>query len=96
MISDHSAVDTEDEVLRRAREAGRLRAFRTAEPHVRKRLSERGATMKCLCRALQTAKSAFYQTENGRWRLDGGIDTDGDELTLIVEMRDEVLIVTLF
>jgi hypothetical protein len=52
--------------------------------------------VKCLGRALQTAKSAFYQSENGRWRLEGGIDSDGDELTLIVEFRDGVLVVTLF
>jgi hypothetical protein len=84
------------EILSICSVAGRLLQFRTAEPHARKRLAERGATKRCLARALQTATVATYQPENGRWRLDGGVDSEGDALALIVELREGVLIVTLF
>lgn len=96
MTSHHIPTESPGEILVIARSAGQLRRFRTKEPHVRQRLSERGATIKCLARALQTAKTAMYQQENGRWRLEGGVDTDGDDLTLIIEVRDGVLVVTLF
>ena len=95
MTWNHIQRTSPAEVLSMARTAGQLRRFRTAEPHVRQRLSERGATIKCLCRSLQTAKKATLQ-DNGRWRLDGGVDSDGEELSLIVELRDGVLVVTLF
>jgi hypothetical protein len=96
MISNHTARETTGEILEAARLAGQTRQFRTKEPHVSQRLSERGATRKCVCKALQTAKTATFQADNNRWRLDGGVDSDGDELTLIVEVKNGVLVVTLF
>lgn len=95
-MSHHNPTTSPGEVLASARIAGKLRRFRTAEPHVRQRMVERGVTLKCLARALQTATTAHYQPDSGRWRLDGGVDSDGDALTLVVEVRDGVLVVTLF
>jgi len=43
-----------------------------------------------------TSTSAVYQPESDRWRLDGGIDSDGDPLTLIVSVERGVLVITLF
>lgn len=96
MMSHHIEKTSPEEILRMARTAGQLRRFRTAEPHVRQRMAQRGATIKCLARALQTATAATHQAENDRWRLEGGVDSDGDELTLVVALRDGVVIVTLF
>lgn len=36
------------------------------------------------------------QPDSGRWRLDGGVDSDGDPLTLVVSVNRGVLVVTLF
>ena len=60
------------------------------------RMAERGVTRKCIARALQTAKEAFHQRENDRWKLTGGVDVDGDELILIVKFDRGVIVVTLF
>ncbi|HEY5958502.1 MAG TPA: hypothetical protein VIV60_18195 [Polyangiaceae bacterium] len=96
MMSHHNPTKSPAEVLAMAKMAGRLRSFRTVEPHVGQRMSERNATFKCLARALQTATNAFFQSEKGRWRLEGGTDSDGESLTLVIELRDGVVVVTLF
>ena len=87
---------TPDEVVSQAHLAGHTRQFRTAEPHVSQRMAERGATRRCISRALQTASKAIHQPEQDRWKLTGGIDIDGDELVLIVRIDRGVLVVTLF
>ncbi len=87
---------TPDDVLAQARVAGQTRQFRTAEPHVSLRMAERGATRKCIAKALQTATEAIHQPENDRWKLTGGVDVDGDELILIVKFNRGVLVVTIF
>ena len=45
--------------------------------------------------ALRTATQARLQWGN-RWRLDGGRDLDGDDLTLIIAFDRVVVIVTVF
>lgn len=87
---------TPNEVLSQAHTAGQTRQYRTAEPHVSIRLAQRGATKRCISRALQTATQAIYQPENDRWKLTGGVDVDGQELILIVKFDRGVLVVTIF
>ena len=98
MISDHnSSVESRsDAVLSLARAAGQTRQFRIAQPHVSIRMAERGVTMKCISRALQTATEATHQPERDRWKLTGGVDVDGAELILIVKVDRGVLVVTVF
>lgn len=43
--------------------------------------------------ALREAKTARFQAENGRWRVEGP-DMDGDDLTLVVEIQDGLLVIT--
>ena len=57
-------------------------------------MRERGLTYADVEHALLHAASEKRQ-ENGRWKL-GSQDLDGDDLTLIVHVADEVLVVTLF
>jgi hypothetical protein len=45
--------------------------------------------------ALRTASTARKQ-ENERWRLEGGHDLDGDDLTLIVVFEADVVVITAF
>jgi hypothetical protein len=35
------------------------------------------------------------QADRDTWRLDDGVDTDGDELVVVVAFRADVIIVTL-
>ncbi len=72
--------------------AGRVR-FR---PHARQRLRERGAEPLDVRRSLLTATSATWQTDRDNWRVEGGIDCLGDPLTVIVEIEDGVVVVTLY
>jgi len=59
-------------------------------------MSKRGVTKRCISRALLTATQAIYQPEHDRWKLTGGVDVDGLELILIVEINRGVLVVTIF
>lgn len=43
-----------------------------------------------------TSTAAHYQREKDRWRLDGGVDTDGDELTMIVAFDSGLVVITVF
>ena len=83
---------TPSEVLSIAFRAGQLRQYQVLWPHARMR--ERGVTDRCLDIALQTATDATYQPENDRWILKGGVDSEGDPLTLILKLNG-VLIITL-
>lgn len=86
---------TEDEVLELAKTAGIGRRFRTT-PYSRNRMSQRGVVHADLVRVLCSAKTATYQTDVDRWRLEGGIDTENEELTVVLEIRADVVVVTLF
>jgi hypothetical protein len=46
--------------------------------------------------ALWTATAAFRQADRGTWRVEGGLDIDGDPLTLICVIEADVIVVTLF
>jgi len=65
-------------------------------PHAGLRMKERRATDLDVRMALLTATDALHQTGRSNWRLEGGVDTDGDELTLICDLGADVIVVTLF
>lgn len=70
--------------------AGRI----TLSQHARQRGALRGARFADIRHALTTALACLEQA-NGCWRIDSA-DTDGDELTVIVAIRHDVLVVTVF
>jgi hypothetical protein len=71
--------------------AGRIRVT----GHAAQRLDERCATFDDVREAIMTATDC--RTEPGdRWKLAGGRDCDGDGLTVIVSIEQDVVVVTLF
>jgi hypothetical protein len=64
--------------------------------HARKRMADRGAVKEDLRNALLTATAAIRQPDRGNWRIEGGADHDGDDLTVIVDLEADVIVVTLF
>lgn len=65
-------------------------------PHAGFRMKERGATDLDVRMALLTATAARYQADRGNWRVVGGADIEGEELTLICDIEADVIVVTLF
>ena len=63
--------------------------------HAILRMDDRGASRDDVRSALITATSARLQ-ERGTWRVDGGRDLEGDDLTAIVDLEADVIVVTLF
>lgn len=63
--------------------------------HALLRMDGRGANPNDVRNALITATSARRQ-ERGTWRIEGGRDLDGDDLTAIVDIEADVIVVTLF
>ena len=68
------------------------------EGHARKRMRERGASYDDIRSALVTAKECQFQEEargEARWKVIGW-DMVGDDLSVIVELTDGVVVVTLY
>ena len=63
--------------------------------HALLRMDTRGASRNDVRRALITATSARRQ-DRGTWRVEGGRDLEGDDLTAIVDIEADVIVVTLF
>jgi hypothetical protein len=63
--------------------------------HAILRMDDRGASRDDVRSALITATSARPQ-ERGTWRVGGGQDLDGDDLTAIIDIEADVIVVTLF
>lgn len=63
--------------------------------HAYLRMRDRSATARDVVRALVTATRA---SEDGvsKYKVSGGSDLDGDDLTVIVVLEADVLVVTLF
>ena len=78
------------EEIRAHAEAGRI----TLSRHAQQRGAMRGARFADIRHALITALGCSAQP-NGCWRVDSA-DRDGDELTVIVAIRHDVLVVTVF
>lgn len=64
--------------------------------HAQIRMIERGARRRDVEHALLGSTSATEQHDRGSWRLTGGVDFDGDDLTVIVALEADVVVVTLF
>jgi hypothetical protein len=64
--------------------------------HANQRMNDRGATDPDVRKALLTATAATHQADRDNWRVEGGVDTDGDDLTLICDIGVDVIVVTLF
>lgn len=64
--------------------------------HARERMGDRSATAGDVCEAMLTARSAAWQADRSNWRVSGGVDLDGDDLTIIVDIEADVVVVTLF
>lgn len=64
--------------------------------HADGRMRKRGARQDDVRNALLTATAATWQDEQGNWRLTGGVDLDGDELTACVDLMADVVVVTIF
>lgn len=64
--------------------------------HANQRMNNRGASELDVRKALLTATAAIRQADRDNWRVEGGVDTDGDDLTLICDIGVDVIVVTLF
>ncbi len=64
--------------------------------HALQRMEQRNIRRRDIDRGLLTATAATHQPERDRWKVTGGEDMDGDELTLVVEVHGLLLVVTVF
>ena len=62
--------------------------------HAEKRMDQRGAEPEDVRAALVSSTAALTQRQG--WRVEGGVDQDGDELTVIVDIEADVIVITLF
>ena len=63
--------------------------------HASLRMQQRGADFADVRSALMTATMCRAQ-ENGCWRVEGGVDRDGDEMTAVAAIENGVVIITVF
>ena len=63
--------------------------------HARKRMQQRGADRNDVKNALISATSATWQDDHDTWRVAGGSDLDGDDLTVYVDIQADVVVVTI-
>ena len=64
--------------------------------HARERMATRGAVAGDVLNALLSATTASWQHDHETWRVGGGVDRDGDDLTVIVDLEADVIVVTIF
>jgi hypothetical protein len=62
--------------------------------HAADRMDQRGAKRGDVRAALVSATAAFAQDRG--WRVEGGVDREGDDLTVIVDIEADVIVITLF
>jgi hypothetical protein len=63
--------------------------------HASLRMQQRGADFRDVRSALMTATACTAQ-ENGAWRVEGGVDRDGDDLTVVAALEQGVVVITVF
>ncbi|HEX7670147.1 MAG TPA: DUF4258 domain-containing protein [Polyangiaceae bacterium] len=85
---------TSVQALAEARRAGVTGRFYVVA-HARDRQRQRGMQRADIQEGLRTAIRADAQ-ENHRWRLFGGRDLGGDNLTLIVVFENGVVVITVY
>jgi hypothetical protein len=64
-------------------------------PHALQRQAERAITYADLRSALRTVRMAC-RARWGRWRLLGGTDLDGDEITLVIAIQVRLVVITVY
>ena len=64
-------------------------------PHAYDRMEQRGAKVDDVLTALLHAVRCVHEPENDRWKVPG-FDRDGDDLTCIVTVEHNVVVVTVF
>lgn len=79
------------DALKEARLVGGLGQFGLSR-HAIERMRERNVTRRDIGKALQSATAAALDGE--RWCLTGGIDLDGDNLTVVIVFTGPGLVVT--
>lgn len=85
---------TPDEALRQARSVP-LHAL-IITPHAATQMRARRVRAPDICRALWTAKVAVPQEVPTKWRFEGGVDAEGDDLIVVAAFEDRVVIVSVF
>jgi len=63
--------------------------------HAKTRMRERGVTVRDLLAAIISATTARHEDEH-KYRVEGGIDEDGDPLTIVVAIEADLLVITIF
>lgn len=58
-------------------------------------MQQRGAELRDVRSALMTATTCTAQ-QRGAWRVEGGADRDGDELTVVAALEPGVVVITVF
>jgi hypothetical protein len=87
---------TDDEAVAEIKRIARI--IRRVQPnlHALQRMQERGAVLADVQNALLTASYARWQEEHGSWRITGGVDLDGDDLSVAIEFTGDLLVRTVF
>jgi hypothetical protein len=84
------------EALERAKAAARVWQVRWRR-HSAARSVQRNAQAADIREAILTARTAVWRAEEDTWRLEGGRDLDGDNLTVVVAIEgNEVRLITEF
>lgn len=81
------------EALKKIRDLAAANLIRVTE-HARKRMAQRSVRYRDLQHALSNARSCAND-ETAKWRVEGA-DLDGDDLTVIVVLAGDLLIITVF
>jgi hypothetical protein len=63
--------------------------------HARMRMEQRGARRADVRSALITGTAGAAEPDD-RWEVTGGVDLDGDDLTVVLVIADGLVVVTLF
>jgi hypothetical protein len=64
--------------------------------HALDRMDERGATRGDVKNALRSSRGSEWQPDHQTWKVTGGTDLDGDDLTCAVDIEDDIIVVTIF
>jgi hypothetical protein len=64
--------------------------------HALDRMDERGASSADVRQALMTAIAAIWQADRGNHRVVGGGDGAGDDMTVIVSIEADLIVITIF
>lgn len=72
------------------------RQIRISSHVVLHRLAKRNGTPEDIRSALLTAVRATYQSDRDNWKVTGGVDTDDDDMTVIVVIEADLIIVTFY